>query len=389
MSALARELRAAITWLGVAQCFAWGVLYYGFALWLVPLQQALGQSMPAVAGAYSLALGIAALLAPHVGRAFDRGRGRTLLRLGSLAALLGLGGLLLARSLAGLWLAAAVIGVAMALLLYESAFALVQRAVPDPAQRLRALAAVTVMGGFASTVFLPLLGGLASAFGLAASLAAGLVSLLAVAWLLERRIAPALAPVAAASGDAGGREAPAGDPRLGPILLVFTTSTVAGIALTTLLVPHLAAAGVGLGTAATVLAALGLSQLPGRIWLLRGGRLPGARAMATWPLPMQAGGLALVAFGQGPLVAAAGVSLFGLGAGLHTLARPWIVQARFGAQAGHRNGQVARAQGFGRAIGPVLVVSAAGLVGTRGVLLAMAVAALATWPAASRLGRPD
>lgn len=384
-----RDLRAAIGWLGLAQCIAWGVLYYGFAFWLVPLQQSLGAPMPAVAGAYSLALGIAALLAPRIGRAFDRGQGRALLRLGSVAAALGLGGLLAARSLPGLWLAGAGIGVAMALLLYESAFALVQQAVPAPAPRLRALAAVTVMGGLASTVFLPLLGGLAANFGLPASLAAGLAMMLAVAGLVEWRIAPVLlrrAP-SAAPADAGGVPAP--DPRLRPILWVFTTSTVAGITLTTLLVPHLVAAGVGLGTAAGVLAALGLAQLPGRLWLLRGGRLPGARVLATWPLPMQAMGLLLVAAVREPWAAAAGVGLFGLGAGLHTLARPWLVQARFGAQAGQRNGEVARAQGVGRALGPLLAVLAAGVAGSPAVLGLAAIALLAMLPVAEKLSRAE
>ena len=47
------------------------------------------------------------------------------------------------------------LGACMAMTLYEPAFAIVARAQVDPAQRLRALALVTVFGGVASTVFLP------------------------------------------------------------------------------------------------------------------------------------------------------------------------------------------------------------------------------------------
>ena len=98
-----------------------------------------------------------AWLAPRVGRALDRGQGASVLRIGLAAALAGLVVLALWRDAWALFAGWSLVGVAMSALLYEPAFALVQRAVADPGERLRALAAVTVMGGFASTIFLPLL----------------------------------------------------------------------------------------------------------------------------------------------------------------------------------------------------------------------------------------
>ena len=49
----------------------------------------------------------------------------------------------------------AALGLCMAAILYEPVFAIVGRAFADPEGRLRAIATVTVMGGLASTAFLP------------------------------------------------------------------------------------------------------------------------------------------------------------------------------------------------------------------------------------------
>jgi len=375
--------------LGAAQCVFWGVLYYGFAVWLLPLQSRLGVGMVVVATAYSLGLLVAAVLAPRVGRGFDLGHGRRMLRLGLVAAVAGLVLLAWSRSVPLLFLAWLGIGTGMALLLYESAFALVHGAIAAPLPRLRALAAVTVVGGLASTIFLPMSGAMVEGYGLRASLLAGAAWVLAAGLLLERAVLPPLlAPSNRPEATNEDTRADLASGRIRGIATVFTSGTVAGMALTTLLVPHLVSRGVGLGQAATVLAALGLAQLPGRLWLLRGGRMPTTAALTTWPMVMQASGLLVVAASAQPGTAAAGVALFGLGAGLHTLARPWLVQERFGREAGHRNGQVARMQGFGRALAPMAAVGAATVLGTPGVLLILAGLLLALVPLAGSLPGP-
>ena len=51
------------------------------------------------------------------------------------------------------------------------------------------------------------------------------------------------------------------------------------------------------------------------------------------------------------------VLAYGLGAGLFTLARPWLVEDLFGLQHfGWLNARIAAAQGFARAAGPVVLV---------------------------------
>lgn len=380
--------RQAVWLLGVCQCIYWGVLYYGFSVLLVPMERELGLSRAAVAGAFSLGLLAMAIAAPQVGKAFDRGHGALMTQASALLAVVGLVLASRASGPATLYAAWLVLGMAMAALLYEAAFALVIRAISDAFERLRALAAITVIGGLASTVFLPLLAAITEQCGWRVAELAGALAILIAAWLMQRRVLPVLTaldrnvrlPTAPARGTV--------TPRFFALLAVFTSSTVAAMGLTTLLIPLLLARGASPTAAASVLAMLGLTQLPGRIWVLRGGRQPAVQTLASMPLVLQGSGLFIVALAPSALVAGLGVAVFGIGAGLHTLARPWLVQRLYGVhQAGYWNGRIALVQGFGRAIGPVAVVALAAWTGTGAVLSGLGLSMLGLVPLARRMSR--
>jgi sugar phosphate permease len=68
----------------VTETVSWGVLYYAFAVFQVPMQRDLGWSKAELTGAYSLALATSALAAFPVGRWLDRHSPRSLMTLGSL-----------------------------------------------------------------------------------------------------------------------------------------------------------------------------------------------------------------------------------------------------------------------------------------------------------------
>jgi MFS family permease len=157
--------RRAIWILGLSQCVLWGILYYGYSIWQEPLVQTLGASRTAIAGAFSAGLGIMALLAPWIGRRIDEGRIIGVVRLGLALAVAGLALLSQSRNVPMVYAAYVLLGFAMASLLYETAFGLVTRAVADEHQRLGALSTVTIFGGLASTVFLPLLAWASDTFG--------------------------------------------------------------------------------------------------------------------------------------------------------------------------------------------------------------------------------
>jgi MFS family permease len=186
------HLRRAVWLLGLCQCVLWGVLYYSFSVLLVPMERDLGLSRTAVAGAFSAGLSAMAMLAPVIGRGLDAGHAARVTRLGIALAVSGLILVAAAHGPVALYLGWLGIGAAMAMLLYEPAFALVIRAVADDGHRLRALAAVTVLGGLASTIFLPLLATVIDRWGWRnAVLACAGVTLLA-AGVLETRVIPAL-----------------------------------------------------------------------------------------------------------------------------------------------------------------------------------------------------
>jgi len=149
--------------MAVAQVISWGTLFYAFSLFVVPMHESLGWSRPLLNGALSLGLLSTGVVAFPVGTWIDRHGGRSVMTLGSLV-----GGLLL---LAWAWVETpwvfyllwTLIGVSMAGVLYEPAFAVITAAF-GPDYR-RGITALTLVGGFASTVFMPVTQFLITAVG--------------------------------------------------------------------------------------------------------------------------------------------------------------------------------------------------------------------------------
>jgi MFS family permease len=140
--------------LSLAQLVSYGTILYAFALFIDPMGQELGWGKSGLTGAYSLALGASALCAVPVGRLIDLGHGRAIMT----------GGSLLAAAMLALWSQATTypvfllawigLGASMSAVFYEPGFAVL-------AQRLgllarRGITFMTLVGGFASTVFIPL-----------------------------------------------------------------------------------------------------------------------------------------------------------------------------------------------------------------------------------------
>lgn len=380
--------RSAIWGLGAGQCVYWGIIYYAFSVLLVPMREEFRASDTAIVGAFSMGLGISALLAPYVGRSLDNGRGTALLRYGAW-----LGGLLLlawsyVTSLAGLYAVWIGLGITMAAVLYETAFALVTRTIAEPQSRLTALAIVTVMGGLSSTIFVPIAGTVIAHEGWRTALRVLMVIWFATAAYMDWRTLPTLR--AAESRLAAVTPPLRSRLPLGLIALVgapFVVGIFAAMALTTLVIPMLVDQGQPIDRAAWVLAALGVMQIPGRIWLGRGSAALPPSVLLVLPVILQAVGLLLLAYATTLMVAFAGVGIFGLGAGLHTLARPWVVPLLFGVtSAGEVNGVIAQAQGMARAIGPALAALAYSRFGSTAVFSVLAVAMASTVVLATRIG---
>jgi MFS family permease len=140
--------------LGVTQIVGYGTLYYAFAVLARQLTAEVGVSLPFAFGAFSLALLAGGLAAPIAGRAIDRHGARRVMALGSLGA--GLALTALSQSTGPVTLIAALILVeaVSALVLYDAAFAALAQSAGAAGAR-RAITLMTLIGGFASTVFWP------------------------------------------------------------------------------------------------------------------------------------------------------------------------------------------------------------------------------------------
>ena len=149
--------------LSIAQLITWGSVFYGFALLMEPVEQALGLSRAESSLAFSLALLAEGLLAYPIGRLIDRGHERAVMTCGSV---LVFACLVLHSFISSAWEFYAVwlgLGAALAATLYTPAFAIVTRRFPGDFRR--AIITLTFLGGLASTVFIPLTSWLIANFG--------------------------------------------------------------------------------------------------------------------------------------------------------------------------------------------------------------------------------
>lgn len=140
--------------LGMAQIISWGTLYYTIGVLGKPMREAAGVSELFLFGCFTVSLLLSGILAPTVGKMIDARGGRKALSLGSLAAGAALILLAFANGPAMLLLGWALAGVAMAATLYDPAFATLNQLTREHYRR--AVTALTLFGGFASTVFWPL-----------------------------------------------------------------------------------------------------------------------------------------------------------------------------------------------------------------------------------------
>lgn len=381
----------AVIALGIGQCINWGVLYYAFGVLLEPVARDLSRPRWIVAGAFSTALLTSAVAAPVVGTWSDRGHGPKVMTAGGLiaAALLGVWALL--PGVTVLYAAWAALGLCMAATLYEPAFTIIGRALPVPRDRLRALATVTVFGGLASTVFLPLTAQLTEAWGWRAAVGA-LAGAMLIPVVSSRRLARhAAIPAPSSATTAVASAAPAtSDPRFRSALLVFSIAACSGAAFTTTMVPAFVERGLPPTLAAALGGLLGLMQLPGRVFVMRGWLDAPPARLLLGSLTLQAAGLALLSAVRSPVAIGVGVSVFAMGAGLLSVIRPHLVQTMFGVErAGLLTGRLARAAQLARAGGPVLAVGLASVAGYGAVfalLAATLVALAAIWSGQAAAG---
>jgi MFS family permease len=329
--------------LGVTETISWGILYYAFAVYLAPMQAELGWSRGDMTGAFSLALLVAGLMAVPVGRWLDRHGPRGLMTVGSIAATL----MVLAWSgvsnLAQLYLIWAAIGLTMAATLYDPAFATATRWFER--QRVRALTVITLIAGFASTIFVPFAGWLVQAQGWRQSLVI-LAIVLAIGTIVPHAVLLRRSPEDLGMHPDGGpmlqpRGKPLSDPGMGVgqalrhasfrwLVLAFWLATISTIAVGVHILPYLEDRGYDATFAATVTGLIGAVQVLARLLLAPFGNRANPRLLAASMLALQPLSLLVLVLVRTTPGVFLFVALFGAQRGLNTLARPALLAELYG-----------------------------------------------------------
>jgi MFS family permease len=369
--------------LSVTETVTWGIVYYGFPVFLRPMEQDLGASRVAVTAALSLGLATSALASVAVGRWLDRRGPRALMTAGSCLATVLMFAWARVESLPALYAVWLLMGVAMATTLYEPAFAVVVSWFARG--RDRALLTVTLAAGLASTIFMPIEAALLERMGWRATLTLlavvlGVMTIPIHALLLRRGTASVAADGAPAPGATLGEATRTAV--FWVLTIAFLVSNFATVALTTHLIPFLVDRGYSAAFAAAAIGWMGAMQLAGRVLFVPISARLGSIVMVAAVFVAQALGVA-----QLPLLAHVGtllpfIVLQGAANGMATLARASSLADIFGSRNyGAISGAVALAANGARAVGPVgaslLLVGLGSYAGVFWALAASLVAAAA------------
>ena len=381
--------RRAIHTIGLGQVISWGTTYYVLGVLAEPMGALRGWSNAMVLGGLTVGLLVAAATSQAIGAWIDRNGARGPMALGALLAAGGLAAL----AVVPVWVAYlavwAFLGVAMRLTLYDAAFAAVVQA--NPSQGKRAIAYVSLWGGFASSVFWPAGHVLSAQVGWQATLLVfAVLNACVCAPLYWFGTPPIAAPSAAAAGKSDAKSAPASPSQglAGPLrrvaLLVFggamgVYAFIMGAAAVQL-IQIVTATGIALETAVTATAFVGIAQVGARfLQTFLGQRLPmdWQARIPIWTLPLAF--VVLIAAPSSLVTAILFAVLFGGAKGLFTILRGTLPLELFGSEGYARVlGALAVPFLISAAIAPFAVGLLDDTAGPDAVLIAMTVAAFVT-----------
>jgi hypothetical protein len=382
----------AVLVLGVTQILAWGAIFYPPVLTVPLIAADCGFSITFAMGGFSLALLTAGVVSPRAGWLIDRYGGHRVMTAGSLLGALGLLALVYAAhpvAYLAVWM---LLGVAIASSLYDPAFATLGRIFGIAARR--PITALTLAGGFASTVSWP-------ATHLLLETAGWRGTYLIYAALLALVAAPlhAFALPRERADPARHAEDPARPPAVVLPAKGWTFMLVAAAFAAYAFVPsglsaHLLAifgrSGIDAATVVAIGALFGPAQVAARICELAFARGIHPLNVARFAVGLLLLAFALVAlFGLRWQVAAAFMVMFGMCNGLVTIARGAVPLALFGAAGyGHLMGRIGGPFLAMQAIAPLVLAFVAERASDPAVLMVVAAFALIAFGALAWIRPP-
>ena len=376
--------------LALGQVLVWATLYYGFSSFVLPMRDDLRWSEATLMGAFSVGLAAWGGASYAVGAAIDRGHGRSVLAGGAVLAALGLFAWAAVREPWMFYAVWVVLGASMAMLLYDPAFVVLTKRYP---QRYRqGITALTLVGGFASTVSFPAVAWLMPSLGWRGTLVAMGITLLVVVvplhwWALRGPSEQAVAPAHASAPADTTLRAALRQRRFWLLALAFTLYAFAAAALWAHLMPAFAAKGLSQSDALAVVVWIGPAQVAGRLLYAAIGRAWSLRALGAVVLIGLPLALTLFALAQSLWGLWLFAALFGAVNGLVTIVRGGLIPETFGrAQVGRIGGAMTAIGLLARAAAPVAAAALLlALGGYRDLMLVLAalgvVAVLSFWAA--------
>ncbi len=377
-----RGLWRPVVTLGITQIIGFGSIYYAFGVLVAPVSRDLGITPTFAYGVLSMALLAGALTAPLAGGLIDRLGARRMMAAGSLASALAFA--LLSRVQGAVTLAAALVLVELVapLVLYDAAFAALAQAVGEGRAR-RAITLMTMLGGFASTLFWPLTLALSESWGwrtawLAFAALHLLVCLPLHLWL--PKIGPSQPAPGASSAPFAPLPAALHGRAMALLALGFSLSWAVMSAFSAQWVPILGALGLSQTAAVAAGALMGPSQVGARVieMLVAGRRHPMATALVAMGCLVAA--VAVLALAPVSMVTASVFAvLFGVGQGLATMVRGTVPLALFGLGGyAARLGRLASLRMLVAAVAPFAMAASMAAFGAGATLTLTAALALAS-----------
>ena len=362
-----RAARHGLRWVLVTLCVteitSWGVLYYAFTVLSEQISADTGWSAPAVTAAFSAGLVTSAVVGIPAGRWLDRVGPRWIMTAGSVLGVLSVVAVVAAPNYGWFVAAWVLAGVAMSAVFYAPAFAALTRFFGTDA--VRALTVLTLVAGFASTVFAPMTAALSAQMSwrqtyLVLAVVMAVITIPAHFFGLRRP----WPPVTSAHHHA---EAPGRTARSAPFLALTAAFALAGLAsyaVITNLVPLMSQRGIGTGAAAVALGLGGAGQVLGRL-----GYQTLVRRVGVVPrtVVIMAGVAATTAL-LGVFTTYAALVAVAIGAGvmrgIMTLLQATAVTERWGStHYGHLSGLLSAPVMIATAIGPFVGAALASLLG--------------------------
>lgn len=380
--------------LALTEIVSFGVLAYAFSVLLIPMELDIGVSRASLSAVVAVAGLVRAISAPLIGAIVDRSGVRAVMTVGSIGAVALVWAWSSVESIPQLVLVQAGLGVVGAAVFYEPAFAAIARAVDGSAQ-VRATLLITIVAGFASTIFLPTTALLTEAYGWRGALRVLAVVLLLLTvlpnLLFLRDVAPIERPSPEGTGPSGHVE-----PDLRSVLRRrefrrLAVMLLAGSLPAGLLIVHLPALIVERGEdpifASFAAGTIGVLSVAGRILLTVAMRRMGLVDVLLRLFLLQALGTSILLATSGRPGLLGFILAYGLSFGTLSIAAPLLVSELFGRAA------------FARTVGALNAFVTVGFIGApylagvlreqqgdyRGVLLGAILASTSAVLAARRL----